>query len=91
VSLRVEGKSVFRGREFLLKIHDLFDLRQEPAVDFCEVENLLYAKASAQGVTDEKDALGVGHTQLAADHVARENVAIAIDFRANAPRLAVAA
>ena len=40
-------------------------------------------------MADEEDAFGVGHTQLAADDVAREDVAVAINFRANAPRFAV--
>jgi len=35
--------------------------------------------------TDEEDAFGVGHAQLAADNVAREHVAVAIGFRADAP------
>jgi len=42
-------------------------------------------------VADEEDAFGVGHAQLAADDVAREDVAVAIDFRADAPGFAVAA
>src|SRR5664280_756097 len=82
---------ILRPRQFLLKIHDLFDLHQKPAVNFREVENLLDGEAGAQGVADEEDAFGVGHAQLAADDVAREDVAVAIDFRADAPGLAVAA
>jgi hypothetical protein len=27
-----------RSRQFLRKIHNLFDLHQKPAVNFCEVE-----------------------------------------------------
>ena len=42
-------------------------------------------------VVDEEDAFGVWHAQLAADDVAREDVAVAIDFRADAPGFAVAA
>ena len=42
-------------------------------------------------MADEEDALGVGHAQLAADDVAREDVAVAIDIRADAPRFAVPA
>ena len=80
---------ILRPRQFLFKIHDLFDLHQEPAVNFSEVENLLNGEAGAQGVADEEDALGVGHAQFAADDVAREDVAVAIDFRADAPGFAV--
>ena len=39
-------------------------------------------KRGAQGVADEEDAFGVGHAQLAADDVARKDVAVAIDLRA---------
>jgi len=42
-------------------------------------------------MADEEDAFGVGHTQFAADDVARQDFPVAIDFRADAPRLAVAA
>src|SRR5258706_11625608 len=83
--------SILRPRQFFLKIHDLFDLHQKPAVNFREVEYLLDGKAGAQGVADKEDAFGVGHAQLAADDVAREDVAVAIDFRADAPGFAVAA
>ena len=40
---------------------------------------------------DEVDAFGVGHAQLAVDDVARKAVAIAINFRADAPEFTVAA
>ena len=70
---------VFRPRQLLLKIHNLFDLHQKPAVNFREVENLLDGEAGAQGVADEEDALGVGHAQFATDYVARQDVAVAID------------
>ena len=39
--------SVFHPRQFLLKIHNLFDLHQEPAVDHRQVENLFDAEAGA--------------------------------------------
>ena len=85
------SQSILRPCQLLLKIHDLFDLHQKPAVNLREVENLLDGEAGAQGVADEEDAFGVGHAQLAADDVAREDVAVAINFRADAPGLAVAA
>jgi hypothetical protein len=81
--------SIFSRRQLLLKIHNLFDLHQEPAVNLREVENLLDGEAGAQGVADEENPLGVGHTQFAADDVARQNVAVAVGFRADAPRLRV--
>src|SRR6185295_14741497 len=80
-----------RPRQFLLKIHELLDLHQKPAIDFRETKDLLDAEAGPQRVADEKNTLGVGHAQLPADDVARKNVAVAIDFRSNAPGLAVAA
>jgi hypothetical protein len=40
-------------------------------------------------VADEKNPLGVGHAQFAADDVARQDVAVAVGFRADAPRLRV--
>jgi hypothetical protein len=80
---------ILRPRQLLLKIHNLFDLHQEPAVNFREVENLLDGEAGAQGVADEKNPLGVGHAQFAADDVARQDVAVAVGFRADAPRLRV--
>jgi hypothetical protein len=42
-------------------------------------------------VPDKENAFGAGHAQLAADDVAREDVAVAIEFHANAPRFGVAA
>ena len=85
-------KLVFCRRQLLLKIHDLFDLHQKPAVNLCEVENLLDGEAGAEGVADEEDAfVPPRRDQFAADDVAREDVAVTIDFRANAPRFAVAA
>ena len=66
----------------------LFDLHQKPAVNLREVENLLDGEAGAHGVADEEDAFGVGHAQFAADDAAREDVAVAIDFRADAPGFA---
>ena len=44
-------------------------------------------------MADEEDAFGVGHAQFApkAFGVARQDVAVAIDFRADAPGFAVAA
>ena len=83
--------SILGSGEFLLKIHKLLNLRQEPAIDFREIENLVEGEAVTQGVADEEDALGVGHAELAADEVARKDVAVAVKFGADAPRFAVAA
>ena len=77
--------------EFFFEVDDFLQLRQEPAVDFGEVENLVDGEAGAQGVADEEDAFGVGHAEFAADDVAREDIAVAVDFRADAPGFAVAA
>src|SRR5208282_2980544 len=79
------------GRQFFLKIHDLLDLNQEPAVNLRQVENLVNGEAGAQGVADEKNPFGVGHAQFATDDVARQDVAVAIDFVADAPGFAVTA
>ena len=83
--------SVFPSGQRFLQIHDLFDLHQKPAVNLREVKNLLDGEAGAQGVADEENAFGVGHAQFAADDVARQDVAVAIDFRADALGFAVAA
>src|SRR4051794_35791742 len=77
--------------QFFFKINDLFDLRQEPMVDFGEIENLVEGETGAQGVADEKDALGVGDAQLARDDVAGKDVAVAVNLGADAPGLAIAA
>src|SRR5438093_1878238 len=84
-------RSISPARQLLLEIHNLLDLRQKPAVDLRELENLLDRESGPKRVADEKHALGVGNAQLAADHIAREDVAVAIDFRADAPWFAVAA
>ena len=78
-------------RQHLLKIHDLLDLRQKPAVDLAQVKYLINRKSRAQGVPDEKDPLGVGRAQFADNDLARQNVAVAINLGADAPGLAVAA
>src|SRR2546422_871422 len=80
-----------RRRQLLLKIHDLLDLRQEPSVDPGQAKNLLDGEPRPEGVPDVEDAFGIGHAQLLADDFARENVAVAIDLRADAPWFAVAA
>src|SRR5947207_1710039 len=82
--------SVGSGK-FLLKIHDLLYLSQKPPVNFREIENLLDGEAGAESVADEKDPLRVGHTQLRDDDLARKNIAITIDLRADAPGLSIAA
>ena len=82
---------ILHRRQFFLKIHNFFYLHQKPAVNFREVENLLDAEAGAQGVADEENSFRVRHGKFSRNHVAREDVAVAIDFRADAPRFAVAA
>src|SRR5438093_2521928 len=77
--------------EFLLKIHNFLDLRQKPPIDPCKLEDFLDRESRAQGVANEEYPLRVGHAQLAADHVARKCVAVAVHFRPDAPGLAVAA
>src|SRR5260221_12157286 len=62
----------------------------KPAVDSGQIKNLFQREAGAEGVADEKDALRVGHAQLAGDDFARENVAVAVNVVADAPGLAVA-
>src|ERR1022692_3291097 len=84
-------KSILRPGQFLLQIHDLLDLHEKPAVDFRQVENLFDGKSGAEGVADEENPLRVRHAQFAADDVMGEDVAVAIDFRADTPGFAVAA
>ena len=42
-------------------------------------------------MADEEDAFGIRDAQLPADDVARQDIAVAIDFRADAPGFAVTA
>ena len=56
--------SILRPRQFFLKIHNLFDLHQEPTVNLREVEDLFDGEAGAEGVADEEDAFGVGHAHF---------------------------
>src|ERR1039458_9285491 len=81
---------ILRRRQFFFKIYNFFYLNQEPSFNFREVENLINGEAGAEGVADEENPFGVGHAQFAADDVAREDVAVAINFRADAPGFAVA-
>ena len=83
--------SILRPRQLFLKIHNLLNLHQEPAVNLREVEDFFDGEAGAEGVADEEDAFGVGHGEFAADDVAREDVAVAVKFVADAPRFTVAA
>ena len=58
------GRNVLRllGGKFLLKIHDLFDLRQKPAVNFAQVKNLINAEippAEACRMKNIRSAFGV--------------------------------
>ena len=79
---RRDFESILRPRQFLLEIHDLFDLHQKPAVDLREVEYLLDGEAGAEGVADEEDAfVPQARDQFVPQSgVARQDVAVAIDF-----------
>src|SRR6185369_12555598 len=78
-------------RQLLLEIDNFFHLHQEPAVDLCQVQDLVDAETGAKGVAEKEDALGVGHAELAGDDFAREHVAVAVKFGADAPGFAVPA
>src|SRR5256885_1540632 len=80
---------LLRPRQLLLEIHKLLQLRQKPAVNLTQSENLLDAEPGAQGVADEEDPFGVGHTQLAGNDITRKNVAVAVKLIPDAPRFAV--
>src|ERR1700734_1985405 len=80
-----------RGRQFLLKIHNLLYLGEEPAVDFGELKNFLHAEARAQGVPDEEDSLRIGHAEFLADDFPRQNVTVLVNGGPDAPGLAVPA
>ena len=41
--------SIVHPRQLLLKIHNLFELRQKPPVNFREVENLFDGESGAEG------------------------------------------
>ncbi len=83
-------ESIRRSLQFLLELYNLFDLNQEPAVNLGQLEDFLNRESGAEGVADEEMRC-VGHAQFAADDVAREDFAVAIDFRADTPGIAVAA
>src|SRR5439155_17032154 len=78
------------GGQLLFTIDNLFDLRQKPAIDPGEFENLVDAEPGAQGMSYEKDALGIRRAQLGRDHIARKDVAVAVNFVADAPWFAIA-
>ena len=62
--------SILCGGEFFFEVNDFFDLHQEPTVNFGEVEDFFDGEAGAEGVADEKDALGVGDAEFAGNDVA---------------------
>ncbi len=74
---------------FSFKIHKLLDLPQKPAVNFREVENLVEGEAGAAGVADEEDALAPQARDqfVPQSGIAWEDVAVAINFRADANHL----
>src|SRR5687768_15661528 len=80
---------ILRAGQLLFQIDDLFNLREKPAIDFREVENLVDAEAGAQSVANKKNAFGVGNAQFACNQIARKNVTISIKLGSNAPRFAV--
>ena len=53
-------KSILRSCQFFLEIDDFFDLNQEPAVDFREVEKLFDGETGAEGdfLLDESENPG---------------------------------
>lgn len=68
-----------RGRgEFFLKIDDFLELRQEPAIDFRQVEDLVERVTGPHGVADEEDPFRIGDAELARDNLPRQDVPIAI-------------
>ena len=82
---------ILRPRQLFLEIHNLFDLNQKPTVNLGQLENFLNRESGPERVTDEKDALGVRDGEFAGNYVAGKDVAVAVNFRSNPPRLAVAA
>ena len=81
--------TVLRGGEFFAK--STTDLGEKPPVHPGELEVLVDAEAGSQRVAHKEDAFGIRHSETAANHVVRKDVAIAIDFVADAARFAVAA
>src|SRR4051794_13066641 len=71
--------SISRFGQHFLKIDDLLDLCQKPAVDLGEVKYFVESETGPQGVADKKYPFGVGNAQFARDHVARQDVAITIN------------
>src|SRR6516164_4622929 len=77
--------------QLLLEIDDLLDLREKPPVNSGQLKDFLDGEPCPKGVPDKKDAFGIGDAELLHDDFSRENVAIAKDFFAKAPRFAIAA
>src|SRR5271163_3241456 len=78
-----------RRRQFFFEIHQLLELYQEPAVNFRELKNLLHRQTGAQGMADEENSLGIRRAEFGSNQFAWQDGAVAIDFVAETPGLAV--
>src|SRR3989338_7783100 len=76
-------------RQFLFALQDFLDVRKEPAVNFCELMNLLQTETGPEGVADEKDALGIRRGEFLLNKIPRKNIAISETLGADPPRFAV--
>jgi hypothetical protein len=82
-------KLICRSGELFFEVDDLAHLGEEPGIDFGELEDLVDGHARAHSVADVEDAFGVGDAEFAGDKVVRKDVAIAVNFGADAPWFAV--
>ena len=69
--------AAFNRGQLFFEVHDLFDLRQEPAVDFRELKHFFHAETGPQCVTQEENELSVGNAELLHDYFAGKDVTIA--------------
>src|SRR5207249_6104753 len=90
-NLRCAILSGFSRGQLFLEIDDLLYLREKPAVDLGQVEDLLDGEAGSESVADKEDPLRIRHAQLAADHIPGKHITVTVDLRPDTPRLAVAA
>src|SRR5690349_9812585 len=77
--------------ELFLQVDDTFDLGEEPGINFGELEDLFSGESRAERVTNKEDPFGVRDAEFSSDQVRGENVAITVDFCADAPGFPVAA
>src|SRR5690606_19676113 len=64
---RLERVEPFRG-DFLLRLDEILDLREEPRIDLRKLLNLVERHAETEAVGDVADAVRARHAELALQH-----------------------